>query len=526
VRAFSRLELLLHAESTHGMPRTLIARPDAHAWTFAVFVAVALGYTAARIAGSPGSTSSAILLLALLMATILVIVHGLKRVLLAAAILGIPFQSDKNYFYDFAASAHGAIGGISLSVTTIALFGLYALWVAELLLSSSQTHRPRFRWALPAFAYIAVMGISSVVAANSALVLNELALVGQTILLFIYVSSTVRSLEQIRFVIRLLLLALTVQASLLAVQYFTGASIQFAGLRSSERIQETTRVAGTLGSPNSAGGFLAACIAIAVALVVARGAHSFRVLPIAGICIGGLALVLTFSRGGWLAATISIAFVLAVLVIRGALTGRILVVGVVVAVLGLSLGGQIHSRLQSQSGGLKARAAVGDVAVDVIRDHPLTGVGANNYVTVLPEYTPLTQWAFIPHNKFLLVWSETGIAGLAAFIAFLAATAGRGWLALRDATDSLIPYATALNAAFIALLVQMNLEPFHGRLDLMLLFLLAGLIYAAAHVASETRRRAQSPIPAPYEGDAMLVVDERTAERPNAAVDGSRERRR
>jgi putative inorganic carbon (hco3(-)) transporter len=471
------------------MPRVLIE--SSRAGAAGVLLAITLGFVAARLAGSPGSVSTAVFLLTSLVLVILAIVYGLKRVLLTAAILGIPFQSDKNYFYDFDASAHGAIGGISLSVTTLALLGLYALWIAELVLYPSQTCRPRFRWALPAFAYIAVLGVSSIVADEPALAVNELALVAQIVLLFIYVSSTVRSLEQIHSLIGLLLLALTVQASLLVLQYYTGLSIQFAGLRSSERLEETTRVAGTLGSPNAAGGFLASSIAIAVALGVARRIGSSRALPIVGFCIASLALVLTFSRGGWLAATIAITLVLGVFCVRRQLSWRILILGAVIVVLGFFAGGQIHSRLQSQSGGLQARVSVGEVAIKVIHDHPLIGVGTNNYVTVLPDYTPLTQWAFVPHNKFLLVWSETGIAGLIAFIGLLIATAHRGWRALRDADESLIPYAAALSAAFVALLVQMNLNPFHGRLDLMLLFLVAGLLYAADHVAREAKHRAE-----------------------------------
>jgi O-antigen ligase len=113
---------------------------------------------------------------------------------------------------------------------------------------------------------------------------------------------------------------------------------------------------------------------------------------------------------------------------------------------------------------------------------------------VLPRYTSLTQWAYIPHNKFLLVWSETGIGGLLAFIVFLVAAAHRGWLALRRADESLLPYAAALNAAFVALLVHMNFEPFHGRPQLMLLFLVAGLLYGVAQVADGRRDSGRSPM--------------------------------
>jgi putative inorganic carbon (hco3(-)) transporter len=465
------------------MARTLIASTDTRARTMGVLLAVALGYAAAHIAGKPSSTSAAIGVLSVLALAVLATVYGVRRVLLTVAIIGIPFQWDKNFFYDYQLSSHGAIGGVSLSITTLALIGLYGLWGADFLLNPNHADRPRLRWAFTPFTYFAIAALSITAASNPSLSLNELALIAQCLLLFVYVSSTVKSIEQLHEVIFLLLLSLTLQAAFLVLQYYTGASIHFRGLSSRERIEETTRVAGTLGSPNSAGGFLACCIAIAVALLVGRGVRSSRVLPMIGVCLGAFALVLTFSRGGWLAVTIAVTLLLWFFTIRGELTWKIVILGALVAALGFFMGDQIHSRLQSQAGGLKARVSVGEVALDVIRDHPLAGVGVNNYATVLPDYTPLTQWTFVPHNKFLLVWSETGIVGLITFILFLLATTHRGWIALREADEPLLPYAAALTAAFLALLVHMNFEPFHGRLQLMLLFLIAGLLHAVAHIA-------------------------------------------
>jgi putative inorganic carbon (hco3(-)) transporter len=449
----------------------------------AAMLAVALGYTAARISGSSTAPSYAILVFGALALVILAFIYGLARVLLAAAILGIPFQWDKNFFYDYGASAYGAIGGVSISITTLALIGLYALWLTELLLNLPDVERPRLRWALPLSAYFAVAALSLTVASDRRLALYELALLTQCLLLFIYVSSRVTSLDKLHTMVLLLLFGLTIHASFLVLQYFTGVSISFFGISSSERVAETTRVGGTLGSPNAAGGFLASCIAIAVALLVARGDRSSRVLPTLAVFIGALALVLTFSRGGWLAATIAVTLLLCFFFVRGQLTKRILLLGLIVGVLGFIMGGQIQARLQSQSGGLGARVSLGEVAVDVIRDHPLMGVGANNYVTVLPKYASLTAYTHVPHNKFLLVWSETGIVGLLAFIFFLLAAARQGWLALRHADEELAPYAGALSAAFIALFVHMNFEPYHTRSHFMFLFLVAGLLYAAARVA-------------------------------------------
>lgn len=440
--------------------------------------ALTLGYVAARTANA--SYSGMILVVGGATTIAFAVTYGLKRLLLIVTLLGIPFEADKNYSYNYDAAAHGALGGISLSITTLALFGLYALWTVDLLLDAQGTSRPRLRSALPAIGYLAVTAVSLVVAQSTALAWNEILLITQGVLLFVYISSNVRSAADFQRVVHLVIFALTLQASFILLQYYMGFSFDFAGLKANERIGETLRTGGTIGSPNTAASFLAPGIAMSVALLVARSVTSARLLAALSVVVGSFALVLTFSRGGWLACAIAVTFVLTALNIGKQLTRRVLLLTAIVALLGVTVGGQVHARLESKTGGAKARVALGAVAVEVIRDHPVLGVGANNYVTVLEDYAPATGYSYVPHNKFLLVWSEAGLAGLIAFGLFLGGSLRKGWLALRAPSAPLLPYVVASGAAYLALLVHMNFEPFHGRPQVMLLFLVTALIYAAA----------------------------------------------
>jgi len=447
-----------------------------------VSAALALGYVAARAAGS--SRDGAVFLLLPTISIVLSIFFGLKRTLLAIAVFGIPFQWDVNYFYDSDAAAHGAIGGVSVSITTLALVGLYAVWIVDLLLDPRDTPHPRLKCAAPAFIYLALTAVSLAVAENHGLTWFELALIAQGVLLFVYVASTVRSSENLRLVIGLVVGALALQASLIVLQYYTGATIEIAGLRARTDIDEAVRAAGTVGSPNTAGSFLAPSLVIATGLLVARSVSSSRRLAALGVAIGAVALVVTFSRGAWIAFAISIAVLMLILWSQRQLTGRVVLVAAVVSVVGLVLGGEIGARLTSQAGGADSREALATVALDVIHDHALLGVGANNYVVALPDYAPLTQYAYIPHNKFLLVWAESGLGALVAFVIFVGVSLRRGWVALRAADASLLPYVAVLSAALVALLVHMNFEPFHGRAQVMFLFLIAGLLHAPGSYGS------------------------------------------
>src|SRR5262245_40636466 len=275
-------------------------------------IAGAVGYIAAHSVES--SRSASILVLGFAIASVLTVVFGLKRTLVFVAVIGIPFQADKNYFYDSTATAHGALGGISLSLTTLALLGLYFIWIAELALAPGQTPRPRVSSAIPGLTYLAAASASVLVASSVALSLNELALIAQSILLFIYVASNVTDSAGIRSIIRLLLLALIMEAILMLLHYYAGFNFQYGGLQSSERVEEATRAGGTIGSPNTAASFLAPCVVIAVTVLIARSVH-WRALPTLGLVFGAPALIFTFSRGGWLACAVALAFVIAVFAI-------------------------------------------------------------------------------------------------------------------------------------------------------------------------------------------------------------------
>jgi O-antigen ligase len=78
----------------------------------------------------------------------------------------------------------------------------------------------------------------------------------------------------------------------------------------------------------------------------------------------------------------------------------------------------------------------------IARDHPWLGVGLNNYHDYLLEYEPDWQWAMqyeelgvrqqhvrpiaSPHSAYLLILAETGVAGLLAWLWFLAGVVRKG----------------------------------------------------------------------------------------------------
>lgn len=75
----------------------------------------------------------------------------------------------------------------------------------------------------------------------------------------------------------------------------------------------------------------------------------------------------------------------------------------------------------------KSRFMIWGVALKMIKDHPLLGVGNGNYVSYYdlyvqryPQFKYYNYTKFAPHNSYLKVCSELGIASLCIFIILLA----------------------------------------------------------------------------------------------------------
>ena len=100
---------------------------------------------------------------------------------LRVVLLDIPLHWDVNLGWRPEAAAVGAVGGIGISATTLALCGLYALWIAER--TAGRTHPLRLWPALPLVAYVGVTALSLIVAEDRQLGLFELVLLLQTLLL-------------------------------------------------------------------------------------------------------------------------------------------------------------------------------------------------------------------------------------------------------------------------------------------------------------------------------------------------------
>ncbi|TMK66090.1 MAG: hypothetical protein E6G60_03910 [Actinobacteria bacterium] len=469
--------------------------PEIGKWLGVAAATLVLGLATARVASSP--RNGALLLLAALIPFVLMVVRDVRRALLVVVVFDTAFQWDKNFHYQDATAKLGALGGLSVSLTTIALFGLYLMWFAEMAARRTAVPRGVARAALPLVVYTGITALSTVVAGDKTLSEFEVTLLVQTLLLFVYVAGSIRTREDIRFVVVAIIACLFCESLITLMLPYIG-SHRIIGISTYADTSGNgtgggtdTRFGGTIGSPNTAASFFSLLIAPCVALIAAPFSRGVKQLAALAVGLATLALILTLSRGGWIALAVSLTFLTVVGLKRGWISPRIpIFVAIGLTVIVLPFSGRLTARITgSDQGSASSRIPLIHLAENVIEDHPYLGVGANNLGLVFPTYAGPAYdraWIYTVHNKYLLVWSEAGIGALLAFLWFLGSTLRRGWSLWRRDDPLLSPLALGLTAGIIGQTVHMSVDIFQSRPQIQLLWLVAGLLVAMQNVARET----------------------------------------
>lgn len=211
--------------------------------------------------------------------------------------------------------------------------------------------------------------------------------------------------------------ALILAAALLSLwglgQYVLGtAVIEAEGVR---------RVRALYGSPNNLALFLERVVPIALAYLIWGRRDWRKGLYSSALVFLMLGLYLTFSRGAWFLA-LPVSFL-----VLGALGGRrtfLASVGAValmaLALVPLASTARFQSLLNLQEGTAFFRLQLWQSAGNMLLDHPLWGVGPDNFLYLYrTRYVLPSAWQELnlshPHNALLDFWTRTGLLGLGAF---------------------------------------------------------------------------------------------------------------
>src|SRR2546426_2990308 len=229
-----------------------------------------------------------------------------QRLLLAALIIDIPLQLGTHLDFQEDAAAVGSLGGFDVSLTTIALVGLYLSWWTGSLVRADHRLQPPVRISLWPVLYIFFAALSTVVARDVRLSWFELFLLLQMLLLYIYISSNANSRQDVIFIVTVLMLGLVFESLLMIGTVSVGLAFRIGGY--ALRIDPGTefgRIGGTVGSPNVAAGYLSVVMAPAISLLLTDVKRWYKRLAMVAFGLGVVGLMLTGSRGGWVACAVS-----------------------------------------------------------------------------------------------------------------------------------------------------------------------------------------------------------------------------
>ena len=260
------------------------------------------------------------------------------------------------------------------------------------------------------------------------------------------------------------------------------------------------RAVGAFSDPNILATFLALALPAALALAIS-GRPAQRPLMLGGFAVIVAGLALSLSRGGMLAAAGALVILLAWRPFRRAAAAVLILLVALTALNSNPLAGlqQVDTVLerlvsvQDAGGGVfDQRAEMYATTPTIIADHPLFGVGANQFSEVAPSYgiiDPATGFTFEhPHNVALTIAVELGVVGLAALLWAAAVLMALLWRAcVRAPVDRAAAIAVA--AAFGALAVQ-GLVDYTLRSNVIVA--VTAVLAACAVVLAQSRPRATS----------------------------------
>ncbi len=410
-------------------------------------------------------------------------------------------------------------GAVSINVTTVdvLILLLYGIWISEgtFVADVRAAARRRILW-LPLVGVLFLLP-SLVKAVDPYHSFSELFRMGFMYLLFFYVAVRVRTRAMVWAILAGLAVFASIEFVVVVLQWKTGGvlGLSFLGVPTqlTARTTDTSELGrpfGTIIHPVFMGAVMGSLglMAVALGLTLKRSLLKVAALGMALVCT--LPLYLAHTRAALVAFVLVILVMVAVAIahrqLRWRSVGRICVVLLMAAAVFWPQLTKVWSENFNTghfSEEVESRKELNDLAGRMIDDHPVLGVGLNNFELVMGPYEKYGIIFFDNpvHNVYLLYLAETGVVGLAGVILV---GVGMYNIALRLARsrDRLLGGVGLGVSGAMAFLMVEELLGFSLRQDIPLIvyWLLAGLAVACFRMAGfdgsrglSSRRRLNRP---------------------------------
>jgi len=291
------------------------------------------------------------------------------------------------------------------------------------------------------------------------------------VLIYFYLVNKLKR-KHLKWIVIILLSAIMIEGSIASYERLTGnvgighskgnvEDVNFANQYDVPGLEGTIRAEGTTKDAHALGLYLVMLLPVPFVLSLMRYLKPGPKLAFYGaLIVGLLALLLTFTRAGWLAFAISSAFALWVIIFSWKRGRTILYIVMVVIVVSLAYP-QAYTKVYERFSGapseiMSRRYEMAMTGLSVWRHNFLFGCGAGNYVSCMDnsDVTRYEDSGLPVHVLPLFIASEIGVFGLIAYYSIIAVAILR-CLKMLKCDDLLIRgLALAILTAFIGYLID------------------------------------------------------------------------
>lgn len=358
----------------------------------------------------------------------------------------------------------------------------------------------------------------------------------RTLLFFVLMESSIRDRGELITVLMALTLTLFLQSLVVMASYATGENYNLALLLGAPQVKlntfgggaaAVTRATGTIGYINQQAAYHAFCTMPLAALLALRNG-AVRNATLAVMCMSYLAIILTFSRGAWLASILALLQSLFMFAYRRQITPSAWLRGGLLAVVACAAVGALSYPIMERlskggdDGATASRLRMIALAVDLFEAYPLIGVGPGEYTEAGYQLEPIeyrgTDWVApggvptVPgvgrlevaqvvttagqrltaplsvHNRYLLSLSETGVPGLILWLALFWVIVRYPWRFSRSPDGFYRFFGIAGAGVTTGLVVYLNSDLFADDKSFQIMFLIPVLLAVAdRHVRDAAR---------------------------------------
>jgi putative inorganic carbon (hco3(-)) transporter len=352
----------------------------------------------------------------------------------------------------------GGALGIYLMAADLPLIFLYAFWLYDWALNRDSPAVRSNRFVTMLLPFLGVGALSITYSVNPLWALCEWLRWIKVSLILLYVTKRLRFAD-LKFCAHSLAFSSVVQSALAIAQSVRKSNLGldrlgFLGAAGQEALTQTLagnellfRGSALTGHPNFLASYLLLLVPIfgLSGLVESNRRHQAMWLIVMLISLGGLAS--TMSRAAWASCAVgcAIALIGAVWFSIMSLRHLTIILALMVTAAGVVVispfGDLAFKRFQADfSESWRIRVEMNRSALSMAQDHPLFGVGLNNYTIVYPNYNPqfanlmleMNDMLTVVHNSYLLILAEVGGVGLAAYLAFYFASVIMGFMLLHQ----------------------------------------------------------------------------------------------